>query len=167
MDAQRGRRQKEISLRQEEKIASDIGGRTVAGSGAARSSGGSDVRKKGEYRVEAKYTEAQFYSIKLSELEKLRVEAAKGGAEQPVFQIGFKRPATRHLLCFAVLPWHDVLLLDYPGFSWIRWYADKKSIRFYYSDARYCGENEGIILRFSSGERFYIISWSRFLEETQ
>lgn len=89
MDARRRRGIKKASLRQERQTAADIGGRTTANSGAARFSGGADVRAPGTMRVECKFTEKDTYSLKLKELEKLRKQALKS-LEVPVFQFAFK-----------------------------------------------------------------------------
>lgn len=77
------------SQRQEQKVASDLGGRTVAGSGAAKFSGGGDVRKQGEIRVECKFTQKNYYDLSHSDLTKIKTQALKGGLEMPVMQIEF------------------------------------------------------------------------------
>lgn len=88
MDARRRRGIKKASLRQERQTAEDIGGRTQANSGATRMGGGADVRGSG-MRVECKFTEKDQYTLKFSELEKLRKQATKT-LEFPVFQFAFK-----------------------------------------------------------------------------
>ena len=83
------RRRKKISKRLEEKLAKEVGGVTTAGSGAAEFSGGADVRLQGELRIEHKFTESDTYTLKFSDLEKLRKQAIKGGLEEPVFVVEF------------------------------------------------------------------------------
>lgn len=105
MDARQSRRGKRISLQQEKSAAADLGGRTTAGSGAAKFSGGGDVRVMGKTRVECKYTENETYNLKLSELEKLRKQAQKH-LEFPVFQFAFKEISGRFTR-YAVIPWDE------------------------------------------------------------
>lgn len=88
MDARRRKTIKKASLRQEKQTAADIGGRTTANSGAARFSGGADVRGVG-LRIECKFTEKNKYILKFSELDKLRKQAIQT-LEFPVFQFAFK-----------------------------------------------------------------------------
>ena len=49
----------------------------------------SDVRVPGKFRIECKYTEADTYTLKLTELIKIRNEATRK-LEQPIFQVEFK-----------------------------------------------------------------------------
>jgi hypothetical protein len=98
------RRRKKISKRLEEKVAKEVGGDTTAGSGAAEFSGGADVRVAGEMRIEHKYTEGDSYVLKYADLEKLRMQAIKGGLEEPVFVVEFLKwkmgfAITPHILC--------------------------------------------------------------------
>ena len=103
MDARTGRRQKKISTRQERRAAEDVGGRTQPASGALPEAGG-DVRKRGELRIECKYTDNDFYVLELATLEKVKLQAIKGGLEAPVLQIGFRDRFGR-LDLYAVIPW--------------------------------------------------------------
>lgn len=59
----------------------------------------------GKTRVECKYTEKDSYTLKLSELEKLRKQAIKH-LEYPVFQFAFKEISGRFTQ-FAVIPWDE------------------------------------------------------------
>lgn len=102
MDKFQSHRQRRISQRQEKQAAEDVGGRTVAGSGAAKHSGGGDVRKRGTLRIECKYTEKGSYALKLADLTKIKMEALKGGLEQPVMQLEFVSGSTRE--SFAIFP---------------------------------------------------------------
>lgn len=120
MDARQARRGKRISLQQERRTAADLGGRTTAGSGAAKFSGGADVRVMGKTRVECKYTEKSQFVLKISELEKLRKQAIKS-LEYPVFQFAFREPSGR-LQQYAVVPWNE----DSTQYS--EWSTEKKSM---------------------------------------
>jgi hypothetical protein len=113
VDARQSRRGKRISLRQEKSTAADLGGHTTAGSGAAKFSGGADVRVMGKTRVECKYTENSDYVLKFTELEKLRKQAQKQ-LEYPVFQFAFKDPSGR-LEKYAVIQWDE---METPKVEW-------------------------------------------------
>lgn len=82
----RNRQQKRASVRQENRIARDIDGRRQKASGATAHAKG-DVRKAGSLRIEAKYTTAKSFSLKLADLVKIRSECT--GRETPAFQITF------------------------------------------------------------------------------
>jgi hypothetical protein len=105
MDARQSRRGKRISKQQEQRAASDLGGRLTAGSGAAKFSGGADVRVMGKTKVECKVTEGDSYTLKLVELEKLRKQAIKH-LEYPVFQFAL-RDSFGRMIQFAVIPWDE------------------------------------------------------------
>lgn len=105
MDARQSRRGKRISLQQEKSTAADLGGRTTTGSGAAKFSGGGDVRVMGKTRVECKYTEKDTYNLKFKELEKLRKQAIKH-LEYPVFQFAFRETSGRFTR-YAVIQWDE------------------------------------------------------------
>lgn len=82
---------------QEKRIAKDVGGRVQAGSGSSWRAKG-DVRKMGDLRIEAKYTEKPTYVLKHADLEKLRLEAIEGGLEIPVMQVEFVGGGTSYKL---------------------------------------------------------------------
>ena len=84
---------KRSSVRQEKKIAKDIGGQRQRGSGSAAHNKG-DVRKSGLLRIEAKQTRARSYTVHLSDLYKIRSECAPG--ETPAFQITFMDRDLQH-----------------------------------------------------------------------
>lgn len=109
-----------MSLQQERQTAADLGGRTTAGSGAAKFSGGADVRVMGKTRVECKYTESSAYVLKLVELEKLKKQAQKH-LEYPVFQFAFRDPSGR-LEKYAVIQW------DEPEIPKVDWSTENKSM---------------------------------------
>ena len=103
MDARQSRRGKRISLQQEKQAATDLGGRTMAASGATRLGGGGDVRVLGKTRLECKFTEKSSYALKYEELKKIRRQAIKA-LESPVFQFAFRHTSGR-LRAYAVIPW--------------------------------------------------------------
>jgi hypothetical protein len=98
------RRQRKMSQQQEEKVASDLGGRTVLNSGAEKFSGGGDVRVRSELRVECKQTEKTFYVLQHSDLLKIWKQAVRAG-ESPVFQVRFNVPRMA-MHEFAIVPGH-------------------------------------------------------------
>lgn len=101
MDARQSSRGKRISQQQEKRAAADLGGRTQAASGGTRMGGGGDVRVMGDVKVECKVTEASVFVIKKSELDKIRLEAAKT-LEEPIMQFAF-RDKTGRLDRYAVV----------------------------------------------------------------
>lgn len=103
IDARQSKRGKRISLQQEKRAAQEIGGRTMAASGATRLGGGGDVRVLGRIRLECKFTEKSSYVLKYEELKKIRRQAMKV-LESPVFQFAF-RHTTGRLQAYAVIPW--------------------------------------------------------------
>ncbi len=97
---------KRLSRKQEIDLAEDLGGKVQLNSGAVVGSKG-DVRVKGEYRVEAKFTAANSYKLDLDELYKIASECE--GLEKPLFVVDFldkhtKKPKDR----FAVLPYDQL-----------------------------------------------------------
>jgi hypothetical protein len=99
---------------QEERIAEDVGGRVQSGSGSSWSAK-SDVRKMGDLRIEAKFTEKPEYTLKLDELLKLRDEAIKGGLETPIMQVEFAGPGFAGSYKLAVMDF--ALFHHWYGFS--------------------------------------------------
>lgn len=108
------RKNKRLSLQQEVDIADELGWRTQPGSGNQRGAKG-DIRGKNIGRVEAKFTQADSFSLKLEELEKIAGECT--GFEKPVFVIDFLEPGTRGLRGrYAVFQFDDIKeLLHAPG----------------------------------------------------
>jgi len=97
---------KRLSRKQEIDLAEDLGGKVQLNSGAVVGSKG-DVRVKGEYRVEAKFTAANSYKLDLDELYKIASECE--GREKPLFVVDFldkhtKKPKDR----FAILPYDQL-----------------------------------------------------------
>jgi hypothetical protein len=95
---------KKTSLDQERDIAEEYGARTQPGSGNQPGAKG-DVRLRGQLRIEAKFTQAESYILKLEDLCKIAGEATFG--ELPVLFIDFLEQGTRKLRDrFAVI--HNV-----------------------------------------------------------
>jgi len=88
------RENKRRSQKQEVELAEELNWRTQPGSGNQRGAKG-DVRGKNIGRLEAKFTQADSFSLKLAELEKIEGECT--GFEKPVFVIDFIEPGTRGL----------------------------------------------------------------------
>lgn len=100
------RAQKKRSREQELEIAEELGGQMQRASGALSGSKG-DIRKKGVVRVEAKYTEAGSYSLRLEELHKISSECH--GTEKPVFVVDFVEKLTKRLVDrYAVVHFDDL-----------------------------------------------------------
>lgn len=100
------RANKRLSAKQEVSIADELGWRTQPGSGNQRGAKG-DVRGKNIGRIEAKFTQAESFSLKLEELEKISGECI--GFEKPVLVIDFLEPGTRGLRGrFAVFQFDDI-----------------------------------------------------------
>ena len=99
------RKNKRISQRQESELAEELGARVQPNSGAMAGAKG-DVRKKGQFLLEAKFTSADSYSLKLAELEKVAGECR--GLEKPVLVIDYRESGTSTLKDrFAVFRFDD------------------------------------------------------------
>jgi hypothetical protein len=102
---------RKTSQDQEQRVARDIGGRTMAASGACHTGGGGDARASGKTRVECKFTQQHHYVLKQDTLNKIELQAIRGGLETPVLQLEFRcghiAPST-----FAILRWGDYNLLN-------------------------------------------------------
>lgn len=85
------KRIKKASMQQEQQSAEALGGRRVSGSGARPGHKG-DGRVPGRFRIENKFTTAASFSVKHSELRKIRAECE--GLEVPVFDVQFKEKVT-------------------------------------------------------------------------
>lgn len=158
MDARTGRRQKKISGRQERETARDLGGRTMPASGALPESGG-DVRKMGELRVECKYTDKDHYVLELSILEKVKLQAIKGGLEAPVLQLGFRDQYGR-LDNYAILPWSP--RLPRPA---LRIATDAKSTRLYHQQLRMGLVNGAKMAVCFGPSEFEVMHWDDYLNQ--
>jgi hypothetical protein len=97
------RKQKRRSQLQERELAEELGARTQPNSGAMSGAKG-DVRKKGEFRLEAKYTQAASFSLVVDDLWKIASECSDG--ELPLFIIEYLT-GTSNLSRFAVLNFED------------------------------------------------------------
>ena len=99
------KKNRKTSLAQEVDVMEELGGRTQPGSGNQPGAKG-DGRKKGELRVEMKFTAGASYSLLLEELWKIAGEASVG--ELPLMVIDFVEPGTRRQRDrFAVLQFSD------------------------------------------------------------
>jgi hypothetical protein len=162
MDKASARRQKKLSQKQEQKVASDVGGRIVAGSGAAKFSGGGDVRDRGNIRVECKYTEKPFFILQLSDLLKIKKQAIQGGLEEPVMQVSF---LVRGGLSedFAIVPTLDQEAGMYPAL-----YTDRKRIKLQKADVQAHLVRFGkMAVSFRHQEEMYsfkILRWADYLQ---
>jgi hypothetical protein len=123
VDARQARRGKRISLQQEKRAAAELGGKTTAASGAAKFSGGADVRVMGKIRLECKFTEKSEYTLRFLELQKVRKQAMRV-LEQPVLQFAFHH-TTGRLKAYAVIPWN---MGDTPKETDHSWYTSATSI---------------------------------------
>ena len=94
-----------ISNTQERRTARDIGGYTQAASGACRHGGGGDARACGKTRVECKFTEKNYYNLKLEVMVKF-VDHARTALETPVLQLGF-RNIYGQMDLYAIMRWQD------------------------------------------------------------
>jgi hypothetical protein len=105
------KKNRRLSQEQERDVCAELGARTQPGSGNQRGSKG-DGRKKGELRVETKFTTANSFPLELSDLEKIAGECGVG--EKPVLVIDYQEPGTRRLRDrYGVLHFKDLKeLLD-------------------------------------------------------
>lgn len=161
MDAVTSKRQKKMSQQQERRVAKEIGGRTVAGSGAGRTSGGGDVRARSELRVECKVTEKDYFVLRYEDLRKIRDQAIKGGLEQPVMQIKFAVPRSM-VFEYAVCP-GDGWPLDIDHLM----VTDRKRIRLaLLTLQRLLLQNANVTIRFGI-HAWHIRPWADFLKELE
>lgn len=99
------KKDRRLSRKQEHRIAEDIGGRRQPGSGSQDHAKG-DVRKKGAFRIEAKYTRAKQFTLKREELDKISGECGHG--EKPAFQVDFLNNVTGRVEdSWVVIPYED------------------------------------------------------------
>lgn len=85
------KRVKRASMKQEERVASDLGGHRHKGSGALAGLKG-DGRVKGKYRIENKMCFSKGIRVSREDLNKIRGECSLG--EVPIFQIEFAERST-------------------------------------------------------------------------
>lgn len=90
------------SVRQERRVAKQVGGRVQPGSGNQWSAKG-DV-KTAEHLIECKTTDGKGYRLTVEVLRKIETEAAKAG-RRPVLQVEFRLERRR----YAVIPWEEFL----------------------------------------------------------
>jgi hypothetical protein len=96
------------SMRQERELASATGGRQQRGSGCLPGYKG-DVRKRGHFRAECKFTKNKAYRLTKEELSKIRSECSFG--ETPVLDVTFTDSNGRTDERWVVLPYDEWLRL--------------------------------------------------------
>jgi hypothetical protein len=99
------KRLKRRSMKQENKIAKDIGGKRQPGSGAMSHAKG-DIRKVGRLRLEAKFTYAKSFRLSVDTLDKIQAEAAPGELPGVVVSL-LDKHTNRELQSFVIVPYHD------------------------------------------------------------
>jgi hypothetical protein len=169
MNSKQAHRGKRISLQQEKRAAAKLGGRTTAASGAAKFSGGADVRVMGKIRLECKFTEKAEYTLRYVELQKVRKQAMKA-LEQPVLQFAFRHPNGR-LKAFAVTPWNTE---EQPADNDHFWNTSANSVIFTEDQLQAALLTGRIQFLFSGGpltdppqfRMFEIMNWHDYVEVT-
>ena len=157
MDAVTSKRQKKMSQQQEKRVAEDLGGRTVAGSGAGRTSGGGDVRKRFEIRAECKVTEKNYFVLQFTDLQKIWRQAIGGGLERPVMQVRFAVPRALAQE-FAITPsTHGVVTLS----------TERKRLRLTLSDLQLKLLDTPVITVSINNSVWDIRYWTTFLKELE
>lgn len=97
---------KQRSRAQERKIAKEVGGKVVKGSGCMRHAKG-DVKME-QFLIEAKTTDAASYALTVETMNKVIDEGLEIGKEA-ILQLDFRK----HQLRLAVVPWMNFqLMLD-------------------------------------------------------
>lgn len=150
------RRVRKRSQLQEKRAANDIGGRTVAGSGAAKFSGGADVRKQGEVRVECKFTEKDHYDLKHADLVKIKGQALKGGLELPVMQIEFITAPTLQVAVISDLNRKDSALVQVRA-------KQKRMTKA--GLTRFLLQARHFQMVFNDNDYYTVMRWEHFLED--
>jgi hypothetical protein len=153
-----GQRNKKTSKQQEERLAEDLGGRTVAGSGAPMRSGGGDVRLQGKLRIEAKYTSKDSYSLHIDDLKKIEEQAIRAG-EIPLFVVQFKiKPIQPSFVLYKI---SNEEALDQRMII-----VGNKSIKLKMNQLLSYNRLGGAVISFS-GVCYQVMSWERYKEERQ
>lgn len=98
---------KKTSAKQEKKLATVLGGKAQPGSGALPFDWAKgDVRIKDVARIEAKFTRAKSYSVKLEDLKTIRLHCQ--GKEEPAFVVEFKeKDSDKAIETWALIPIED------------------------------------------------------------
>ena len=100
------------AMRQEATLAEDTGGRTQRGSGSLPWAKG-DVRKKGEFRAECKFTRSKSFSVTRAILDKIRSECSFD--ETPVLDISFVSGTGKTEDRWIAIPYEEWLRLRKDG----------------------------------------------------
>ena len=98
------KKQRRRSMRQERELAEATGARVHAGSGAVSGKKG-DVRHRGRFRAECKFTKNRSYRVTREDLNKISSECSFG--ETPVFDIAFVGPTGQTEDRWVLLPYSD------------------------------------------------------------
>jgi hypothetical protein len=120
--------------------------------------GGADVRLPGTMRVECKFTEKDRYTLKLSELEKLRKQAIKT-LEYPVFQFAFKFRNTMDKYAVTKYQTERQANICEADTMWL----GSGSITFRHDELKQC-LTEGLLLVTLEDKVFQIQPWEDFLK---
>jgi len=100
-------------MRQERELAEDTGAIQHRGSGAVSGYKG-DVRKRGKFRAECKFTKAKSFTVKREDLDKIYSESSFG--EVPVMDIAFLDQNGRTEERWVLLPYSEFTrLFDAPS----------------------------------------------------
>lgn len=148
---------KKKSKAQENKVAKDLGGKTILASGALWFAKG-DVRSK-HFLVECKTTGKSFYSLSASTWEKIYLEATKDGLRIPVMCVTLEKTEKN----LAVLRSGDLrgMLHQEPTIH----YQNEKVCSNYPISVRVTTEGCRFKLKNSRGKPFDIVTilWEDFL----
>lgn len=94
------------SMRQERELAADSGARVQPGSGALPGAKG-DVRSRGKFRAECKFTKAKSFRVTRAILDKISSECSYG--ETPVLDIAFLNRVGQTEDRWVAIPYEDWL----------------------------------------------------------
>lgn len=168
MNARQSRRGKRLSKQQEQRAAADLGGRTMAASGATRLGGGADVRVMGKTRLECKVTEKDIYTLRFIELQKVRKQAIRV-LESPVLQFAFRHTSGR-MTAYAVVPW---VVGDQQKDNDHNWYTTNSSIGLTQNELEKALFTGRIMFTFMGAGKeqmfermFEILRWHDYVEKT-
>lgn len=100
------------SMRQERELAEDTGARVQPGSGAIAGIKG-DVRSRGNFRAECKFTRANSYRVDRKTLDKISSECSFG--EIPILDISFIARNGQTEDRWVAMPYSDWITLNAAG----------------------------------------------------
>lgn len=127
---------RDLSSAQEKKLAEELNGKLTPNSGGINTSASwkSDLYTE-EEKIEAKITKKDFYVLKFSDLEKLRVYAAKHRGRTPVFIFEFFGKES-YIVTFCSNFSEDIKVVNVTGKS-IKFYRDY--LYQHFLDAKFLG----------------------------